>query len=40
MYNPKQGVNRIHHCAKQQDPNWFDSGMIVWKPILMRENRL
>ncbi len=28
----KQGLDRIHHCAKRQDPMWFDSEMRVRKP--------
>ncbi len=27
MSNPKQGLDRIYHCAKKQDPMWFGSGM-------------
>ncbi len=27
MRNPKQGLDRMHHCVKQQDLNWFGSGM-------------
>ncbi len=38
--NPNQGLDRINHCAKKQDPMWFSSGMGVCKPIPMIENRL
>ncbi len=24
--NPKEGLDRIYHCAKRQDPMWFGSG--------------
>ncbi len=33
MNNPKQDCDKIYHCAKEQDPMWFGSGMIIWKPI-------
>ncbi len=38
--NPKQGLYRIYHCVKQKNPSWFDSGMQIQKPILMKGNRL
>ncbi len=31
LTNPKQGLDRIYHCAKKQDPMWFGSEMRVWK---------
>ncbi len=29
--NIRQGLDRMHHCAKQQDPMWF--GMRVHKSV-------
>ncbi len=34
--NPKQGLDRIYHWAKTQDPMWFDSGMRVQKPEFVK----
>ncbi len=36
--NSKQGLDRLHHCAKQQDPIWFGSewesrNQFQWKRI-------
>ncbi len=33
MSNHKQGLDRMHHCAKQQDSMWFSSGMRAQKPV-------
>ncbi len=40
MSNPKEDLDRIYHCAKNQDPMWFGSGMRVWKEIPMIEDKL
>ncbi len=39
MNNPKQGFDRIYHCAKRQDPMWFGSGMRVRKPVCQMNER-
>ncbi len=39
LSNHKQHLDRMHQCAKYQDPRQFHSEMRVWKPMWLKDSR-